>query len=230
MAAQTVRRKPYRTRGAAARARAVAAPAKRDPAATRERILKAGIAEFSLHGYRGARIEKIAKRAAANIRMIYHYFGGKEPLYLACLERIYLDIRTAERALKLVDQEPAEALCQLIDFTFDYLLEHPEFVRLICNENLERGQHLKRSRAIPATTLPLLGAIRGVLAKGEQSGAFRPGVDPIQLYISILSLCFVHTSNRYTLSAMFQKDLTDPDWLAERRDHAKAMVLSFLRA
>ena len=208
----------------------MSAPAKRDATATRERILAAGIAEFSLHGYRGARIEKIAARSAANIRMIYHYFGSKEALYLACLERIYLDIRTAERGLKLADKEPTEALEELIDFTFDYLLEHPEFVRLICTENLERGQHLKRSRAIPETTLPLLEAIRDVLRRGEQAGVFRPGSDPIQLYVSLLSLCFVHASNRYTLSAMFQIDLTDPDWLAARRAHAKDVLTRYLGA
>ncbi len=205
-------------------------PVRRNPEATRARILAAGIAEFSTHGYRGGRIERIAARAETNIRMIYHYFGGKEPLYVACLERIYLDIRTAEQALHLADLEPVKALGQLFDFTFDYLLEHPEFVRLISTENLERGQLLKQSQVVPHTTLPLLEAIRDILHRGERAGTFRTGVDPIQLYVSILSLCFVHNSNRYTLTAMFQTDLTDPDWLAARRAHAKEMLIGYLKA
>ena len=66
---------------------------RRDAAATKARILKAGLAEFGSKGYGGARTETIAKRAKCNIRMLYHYFGGKEGLYLACLQKVYLHIR-----------------------------------------------------------------------------------------------------------------------------------------
>ena len=68
-------------------------PARRDAATTREKILRAGLAEFGARGFGGARTETIAKRAGCNIRMLYHYFGSKEGLYLACLERVYTDLR-----------------------------------------------------------------------------------------------------------------------------------------
>ena len=55
----------------------------RDPERTSAAILAAAVKEFTEKGYSGARIDSIAARAGANKRMIYHYFGDKEALYLA---------------------------------------------------------------------------------------------------------------------------------------------------
>jgi TetR/AcrR family transcriptional regulator len=60
---------------------------KRDPERTRARILDAALVEFGEHGYAGARISAIAKRAGANQQLISYYFDGKEGLYRALTER-----------------------------------------------------------------------------------------------------------------------------------------------
>lgn len=60
---------------------------KRDPASTRARILAAALDEFAAEGRAGARVDRIAARSGVNKRMIYHYFGNKEGLYAALLER-----------------------------------------------------------------------------------------------------------------------------------------------
>lgn len=205
-------------------------PIKRDAAATRDRVLKAAIAEFCRYGYDGARTDRVARRAGSNVRMIYHYFGSKERLYLAVLERVYSKVRTKEAALNLRDHEPVEGMLALVDFTFAHLLDHPEFIELIRNENLLRGRYLKKSSFVPEATLPLVSAIKDLLTRGVRQGVFRRDVDPVQLYVSILSLCFLHLSNRYTLSIMFQKDLADTRWLAQRRRHVRTIVETFLTA
>lgn len=203
--------------------------AKRDAAATKERILRAGIAEFARHGFNGARIERIARRARSNMRMIYHYFGSKERLYLAVLERIYQRVRSAERQLHLSHLDPAEGMARLIHFTFAYLLDNPEFVNLVCGENLLQGKYLKKSTLVPETTLPLVEAIRSLLERGQRAGVFRKRVDPVQLYVTILSVCFTHISNRHTLSIMFQKDVAEEAWLEDRRAHVVDVIQSYLR-
>ncbi|NIR29640.1 MAG: TetR family transcriptional regulator [Gammaproteobacteria bacterium] len=204
--------------------------ARRDPAATRERILDAGRVEFSQHGYNGARIDRIARRSRSNIRMIYHYFGGKEPLYLAVLEDTYRRIRQRERQLDLKHLPPGQGMRQLVEFTFDYLCDNPNFVKLICNENLLQGKFLKKSRVVPETTLPLVDALEDLLRRGQAGGVFHKKVGPIQLYVTILSVCFTHLSNRHTLSIMFQQDLSEARWLRERRGHVVDVILSYLTA
>src|SRR5215213_5158789 len=90
----------------------IAKPARRavtrDPERTRAAILSAATEEFTANGLTGARVDAIAKRARVNKRMIYHYFGDKEGLYLAVLETIYQAIRTAEMELHLTDRDPAD--------------------------------------------------------------------------------------------------------------------------
>jgi AcrR family transcriptional regulator len=55
-------------------------PRQRNPALTKQDILVAARAEFCEFGLDGARVDRIAERAAANKRLLYHYFGNKEAL------------------------------------------------------------------------------------------------------------------------------------------------------
>ena len=209
--------------------RRAAPPRKRDPMMTRDRVLRAGIAEFCRHGYIGARIDQIAKHAGCNMRMIYHYFGSKERLYIAALERVFGELRLEESRLHLEHLDPVTGVLRLVEFTMDHLGRHPEFIALLGNENLLRGKYLRKSQVVPRASAPLLEAIRGLLERGRRDGVYVRDVDALQLYVSILSLCYVHVSNRYTLSITFNRDITDPAWLEARRRHVQQLVLAYLR-
>ncbi|WP_018388856.1 TetR family transcriptional regulator [Ancylobacter sp. FA202] len=192
-------------------------PGKRNAAATRQRILDVAMAEFAEHGFSGSRIERIAAGASANVGMIYHYFGNKDDLYLAALEASYKIIRDREQTLDIAHVDPRQALKALVELTFDFLSTDPHFVRLIMNENLMMGRTAQRSATIPHMTRPLLEQLRSLLARGQKEKIFHREVDAEDLYISILGLCFIHVSNRYTLGSMFQHDFAAPDWLARRK-------------
>ena len=103
----------------------------RDADRTQHAILRAAMDEFSDKGLGGARIDAIAERAGVNKRLIYYYFGNKEALFLAVLERTYADIREAEAALHLEAVAPDEAIRKLVAFTWHHYLEHPEFITLL---------------------------------------------------------------------------------------------------
>ena len=202
----------------------------RDSALTKESILRAATFEFCRNGLGGARVEAIAHRAKANMRLLYAYFGDKDGLYLAVLEHVYTEIRAAEQQLNLDGLEPVAAMRELINFTFDFFGAHQNYIALINNENLQRARYLRKSRKIAETTLPLVASIERILRRGVTAGLFRREVDPIQLYVSITAMSYFHVSNRYTLSAMFEKDLGEPDWLERRRLHAQDMILTWLTA
>jgi TetR/AcrR family transcriptional regulator len=202
----------------------------RNPAKTKESILKAAIKEFSLHGFQGARVEKIAKRANTNMRMLYHYFVNKEKLYIAVLEHMYARVRTQEQELDLQHLEPEDGMRRLIDFTFAHFVDNPDLINLVMGENLLRAKYIKRSDLIAALTRPLQESLGDLLARAAKTGVFRPGVDPAQLWLTIFSLCWVHLSNRHTLSWMLQDDLADAEWLKRRRDHVREVILDYLAA
>lgn len=201
----------------------------RDPDRTRRRILDAATAEFARYGLGGARVDRIAARSGANKRMLYYYFGSKEGLFLAALEESYARIRTAERGLDLEHSDPREALRRLVDFTWRYFVENPEFMTLLNSENLHKGRHVKRSRRVREMHSPLVGRLRAILRRGEKAGLFRAGVDPVQLYISIAGEGYFYLSNRYTLSRIFDRDLMDRRALAARARHNADMILNALR-
>lgn len=201
---------------------------RRNSEQSRERILRAATAEFARHGLGGARVERIAARAGANKRMLYYYFGNKDDLFLAVLEAAYARIRNAEKALRLEDVDPEEAIRRLVTFTWNYYLTHPEFMTLLNSENLHRGRHVRRSRRVAEMHSPFVATIREVLARGARTGKFRDGVDPVQLYISIAGLGYFYLSNRYTLSAIFQRDLMAPRSRAARLKHMIELVLGYL--
>ena len=201
---------------------------RRDPARNQERILKAAMAEFARYGLGGARVDRIAARAGANKRMLYYYYGDKEALFLAVLEDSYARIRRAELGLHLRDLDPVQGMRRLVEFTWDYYLQHPEFLTLLNSENLHRARHLKRSRDIAAMHSPLIALLRDLLRRGERAGKFRKGVDPVQLYISIAGLGYFYLSNRHTLSTIFERDLLAPRSKAGRLQHMTELVLGYL--
>jgi AcrR family transcriptional regulator len=196
---------------------------------TRQRILDAALEEFSRHGLGGARVDRIAQRAAANKRMLYYYFGDKDGLFLAVLEQSYVQIRSAERALDLEHRDPREALKRLVEFTWRYYLDHPEFMTLLNSENLHKGRHIRKSRRVPQMHTTLVATLRSVLRKGAAQGLFRAGVDPVQLYISIAGEGYFYLSNRYTLSRIFERDLMAPRALNSRARHITRMILDAVR-
>lgn len=202
----------------------------RDPKASRQAILTAAKAEFCQHGLTGARVERISTRSRTNPRMIYHYFGNKEGLYLAVLESVYGEIRERERALDLASAAPVEGMERLISFTFDFFARRGDFMALIAAENIQKARYLKRLPSIQAMTVPLVDSIRDLLERGRREGVFRAGVDPVQLYVSIVAQSQLHISNRHTLSVLFDRDISDPEWLEARKAHTVEMLLTYLTA
>lgn len=202
---------------------------KRDPERTKERIYEAALAEFADLGNGGARVDTIARRAGVNKRMLYHYYGNKDDLYLYVLERGYEKIRSHEARLNLENLAPIDAVRELVAFTFDYYVENPEFIRLLNNENLHRAEQVKKSRKIRKMHSPLVGLMTDVLERGAAEGVFRRDVDPVQFYITVAALVYFYFSNVHTLSTIFGRNLGAKRALAERMDHCIDVVLGYLR-
>lgn len=202
----------------------------RNPALTKQDILVAARTEFCEFGLDGARVDRIAKRAAANKRLLYHYFGNKEALYSAVLLDAYREIREGERALHLEALAPAEAMRRLVGFTFDHFRRHPWFIRLLATENIQRAEFVKKITDIKALHSPIVGLLRTVLAAGQKARTFRRGVDPIHLYISIAGVSYFYFSNIHTLSVIFDVDLESESEMAARRSHVQEVILGYLRA
>jgi AcrR family transcriptional regulator len=203
---------------------------KRDADRTRDKILHAAIEEFATHGYGGARVERIRRRARANTRMLYHYFGDKSRLYVAVLEHAIEDLRQEELRLEVDQVDPLEGLLELFEFVDRHFATHPELITLLSGENLLRGRFLRSTAKPPIISSPLMPLIEELLRRGERDGEIRAGIDPLHLYIAMVALCYFHRSNAHTLSFLFRTDLLATTWQAKHKAMALEILASYLRA
>ena len=184
---------------------------------TREDILDIATREFSEKGLAGARIDEIAEKTHTSKRMIYYHFGSKDELYRAVLERAYSHIRDGELAARFEDMPPEQALRAIIGHNFDYHFDHPEFVRLVMSENVNKGEHISQIPKMRERNRTVIEALGAILRKGVEQGVFRDGIDPIDLHMSISALSFYNVSNRYTFLQNFGVDFATPVSRARRR-------------
>jgi len=201
---------------------------RRDPEATRARILKAATAEFARHGFAGARGERIAARARSSERMLYYYFGSKEGLFRAALEAVYAALRDAERALRLDERPALEALEGFCRFVWRYYVDHPEFISLVNTENLHQARHLRKSPRVHELVSPVVGMLGELLERGERERVFRAGIDPVELYLAIASLGYFVLSNQHTLSAVLARELREPEHLARHWEASAEIVRRYV--
>lgn len=201
-----------------------------DPERTREDILEVATEEFSEFGLSGARVDSIAEKTRTSKRMIYYYYGSKEGLYLAVLERAYRKIRSLESDLQLGELPPEEALRQLIGTTFDHDEQNPDFVRLVSIENIHHAMHMKRSSEIADLNISIIRTIKDIIDRGVQTGAFKRHADAIDIHMLISAFCFFRVSNRYTFGTIFERDLSEPQLYDRHKSMITDAVLSYLGA
>ncbi|MEU1853222.1 TetR/AcrR family transcriptional regulator [Streptomyces sp. NPDC019990] len=202
----------------------------RDAARTQAEILDVATREFARAGYDGARVDEIATRTRTTKRMIYYYFGGKEQLFTAVLERAYGMIREAEQQLDVGHLDPVAAIRRLAEVTFDHHERHPDLIRLVAIENIHEAHHIATLGKLRRTGSPALDVIRRILDEGHRSGLFTADVDAVDLHAMISSFCFFRVSNRHTFGALFGRDLVDPARRAHYRTMLGDMVIAYLTA
>jgi AcrR family transcriptional regulator len=199
-----------------------------DPESTRRNIIEIATDEFAQKGFSGARIDEIAARTNTSKRMIYYYFTDKKGLFVAVLEEAYRRVRALESKLDVDHLEPEAAMRAIVGVTFDNHVGNEDFVRLVMVENIHRGEHLTSSRAISELNVSIIETTGRIYERGVASGVFRPGVDPIDLHMTMSALAFHMVANRSTFSRIFKRDMTSQEALAHRREIIVETVLRYV--
>ncbi|WP_203581917.1 TetR/AcrR family transcriptional regulator [Microbacterium hibisci] len=178
-------------------------------ARTKDDILEVATAEFAANGYAGARVDEIAARTRTTKRMIYYYFGSKEGLYLAVLERVYAQIRRVERGIHVEEMSPSEALRTIAHATYDHHTTHEAFIQLVSIENIHRAEHVRQSQTILQENATAITLLQEVIERGVADGSFRDDVDAVDVHMVISAYACFHVANRHTFAAIFGRDMLD---------------------
>jgi AcrR family transcriptional regulator len=202
----------------------------KDAERTRAEIIEVATKEFSQRGYSGGRINEIAERTRTSKRMIYYYFGSKEVLYRAVLYEHYRRLRANDRAAGLQDKPPMESLATLTRVTFDWYVEHGTEVPLVMVENIHQGKHVNSLPEFESLNSSAIELVSTIYDRGVADGVMRPGVRPIDIYITIASASFFNVSNRYTFKALFGHDMWLKDEIVRRRESLVDTVQRYVAA
>jgi len=181
---------------------------KRDAERTRERILDAALVEFGEHGYAGARIGAIARRAGANQQLISYYFDGKEGLYRALIERW----RTMSAELN----RPEAPLDEVVAAFIDVGEEQRHWVRLLIWQSLagdrdEGGVQYRRSMVDD-------------LRRRQEAGEIAPDVDPAYLQLALFGAALAPTMLPHFVEDFTGLPADSPEFLAEYREQIKRLI------
>jgi AcrR family transcriptional regulator len=191
--------------------------AARDPRRTQERILAAALKEFAAKGFSGARVDAIARRAAINKRMLYHYFGDKEGLFREVLRR-----KIAERQAwnAATPEQPAEYLPLL----FDLACNDVDWIRLLEWEALRGGEKPVINEAERrAAAARAVERIRRRQASGHLSGVF----DPRHVLLAIIGLTMYPVAFPQLTRLITGRDVSDPVFQKERRAFLRKFATAF---
>jgi AcrR family transcriptional regulator len=191
--------------------------AERNPKRTRERILSAALKEFAANGFAGARVDAIARHAAINKRMLYHYFGNKEHLFREVLRRKITERRTSAEGLS---GDPAESL----PFWFKLSCKDADWVRLLEWEALQEADKQLIDKAVRrALTIRSLGRIRQQQASGHLSGEFEPG----HLLLAIRSLTMFPMAFPQLTRLITDQPVSDPHFQKKYAEFLKKFAAAF---
>jgi Tetracyclin repressor-like, C-terminal domain/Bacterial regulatory proteins, tetR family len=161
-----------------------------DSTATKARLLDAALSEFAEHGIAGARVDRIAEQAGANKRLLYVYYGNKEQLF----------------GLPFTpDDLPGYAAA-----LFDYLIAHPQLMRLGTWKLLERPEVVDAEVDAYRAKLETIGHT-------QRAGHLSSALDPVDLLILVLGLANAWFAASPALHSLAAQDPTSPERIAAHR-------------
>lgn len=193
------------------------AAARRNPQRTRERILAAALREFAAHGFTGARVDAIARRAGSNKRMLYHYFGDKAGLFQAALHE-----KIARRA-SLADAYPDDP-AERIPAWFLTTCADAEWVRIISWESLQNpGGRAVDEKSRRKIALQHVGNIR----RQQKSGVFNPATKASFALLAMASLAIFPQAFPQLTRLISGQPVTDPQFQRNYAAFLKQMAVAF---
>ncbi|MCC5579553.1 TetR/AcrR family transcriptional regulator [Microtetraspora sp. AC03309] len=205
---------------------------RRDPGRSRQAILDAAERIFAREGYDGASLVAIGKAAGVSGTLPAYFFKDKATLYAAVVERLFdhrdhtLE-RLVEAAIAALDEGEdglRRGLDILVGGYLRFLLDRPAFVRLMSRDALEMGR-AGRATTPRHSAAYERGLRRFIAALPSRPG---PGVDPDQLLISVVALCFFPMEHDATMLAGMGYRAWSTGFVEKRADHVVDVLLRVL--
>jgi TetR/AcrR family transcriptional regulator len=205
----------------------------RDAQRSRAAILDAAEELFARDGYDATSLADIGDAAGVSRGTPTYFFGSKEELYMAVLERLY-DLRnaalepafaplTAWATAKAPSESLETVLTQCVDAYLRFLHGRPSFVDILEREALAGGERLRRlsnQSTVMEDSFALLK--RRARARGLRS------FDVNNAVTTLVSLGNLPVAHRNTMLRRQGDDIHDPRYRSRRRRQIVDVMLHLL--
>ena len=198
---------------------------RRDAERSRQTILDVAEQLFAEHGFEAVTMERIGRAAGLSRGAPGYFFGSKDALYRAVLERMFEGTEhlvevTRHQLAAVPARDLDRALEIVVGNLLEFLWERPTFLTLTEREALRRSGVMQGTRAH-------LSLLRSAIALAEEF-ASASAADPKQLLLSLLGLCWFPLANPPLV-----QDLGGPldrSFLEARKRHVVALLRAGLRS
>ncbi len=153
--------------------------------------------------------------------------GKKKNLFIEVLEKPWNDIRK-KREIFTFQGFLLSEIEKIIDFTWDYYINNPWFLKIVHSENQSKGVHYKKSKRLAEINHAHLQSMASLLEEGQRQKTFKKDIDPLQININIAALGAYYLINQYTLGMVYHISMVSPEALEARRRVIKETILSWL--
>jgi len=159
-----------------------------------DRIIVAAEEEFARYGFDAVNVRQIADAADVSTKLVYHYFGRKEVLYLEALGHM---ARTFFEQFEHPIFDSGDPIGTIREFAMryaDFYQAHPETGRLILDQVIHGGQQIRRSSPMERRRSEVIEPLRKALEEGIAQGIIRSGVSGEGLFYHTLLVTIGYTS------------------------------------
>jgi AcrR family transcriptional regulator len=151
----------------------------------REHIINKAVELFAEKGFEGSSIRDLAKKAEVNIAMVNYYFGSKEKLYEALIEkRVLYMSATIDQIIRNSALSCIQQMDQIINSYIMRFLSDPLYQRVVQQELLVTHRKQVHQQIINLIVKNAKDVV-SVIKKGIRKKEFKKA-DPELLFASIL--------------------------------------------
>jgi TetR/AcrR family transcriptional regulator len=200
----------------------------RSEGSAREVLLQAASDLMTELGTPDVSLHAIARRAGVTAPLVKYYFGSKEGLLVALVERDTARSLAQLDGLNAMAIDPLAKLKIHITGIVRTYSRYPYLVGLL-NHLLRETQGEASERIKASFVTPLIDAQRRIVEEGVAAGQFR-AIDPDQLYFIIVGACQYLFSSRVAFAEIMDGKLGDEAFAREFPATALDVILNGLRA
>jgi AcrR family transcriptional regulator len=194
-------------------------PAEDAGAPGREALLEAASRLFAEDGVSGVSLRRIAEEAGVTPAMVHYYFGSKEGLYDALLERTFS--RVLERVGAVIAR--GGALAELLDVLIGTFAAEPWIPPLVIREVLSEGGRF-REQFVAGYASRMAELLPGLVRREIDAGHFRADLDPKLAFLSVMGMTIMPFVARPVVGPVLGIDYGE-DFLRRFADHTQRLFL-----